>query len=118
MFAASVLAGRETGSFQPALTTKACNFYPTGKSEAVKDAANDNSGEDVGSLAGLIGFASAVGQSLTSWIWAKCNEPDVVQVEPETLNDRASSCTMQMFEMPFLLNIFAPVADQENMAPA
>ncbi|MGC4025005.1 MAG: hypothetical protein QM744_07520 [Mesorhizobium sp.] len=117
MFAASVLASCETSSAQFALTTTPHSFYPTGRSEAVKDAANDNAGADVGSLAGLIGFASAVGQSLTSWIWAKCNEPDVVQTAPETLNASAS-CSMQMLEMPFLLNIFAPIADQENIAPA
>lgn len=117
MFAASVLATSETTSYQPALTTSPHNFYPTGKSEAVKEAANDNDGADVGSLAGLVGFASAIGHSLTSWIWAQCNEPDVVQAAPETLND-SSSCSIQMFEMPFLLNIFAPLVDQENIVPA
>ncbi|RFC67470.1 MULTISPECIES: hypothetical protein [Mesorhizobium] len=117
MFAASVLASCETTSFQPALTTAPHNFYPTGKSEAVKDAANDNAGADVGSLSGLVGFASAVGHSLTSWIWAKCNDPDVVQAAPETVTD-SSFCPMQMFEMPFVLNIFAPLVDQENMVPA
>lgn len=117
MFAASVLATSETTSFQPALTTTPHNFYPTGKSEAVKEAANDNDGADVGSLAGLVGFASAVSQSLTSWIWNKCNEPDVVRAEPQNLSDKAL-CPMQMLEMPFLLNAFAPITMQENISPA